>query len=283
MGISPGSNLGTQDAFDLSAPGMHTATTPMNAIFQHLNASDGPWDLDCSTFSFNPDAGGTLYTHNNPPTASLGPPDTICRLGTPLSPPLGDDSSLNITFSSGTFTFYGVAYADCFLNANGNVTFGGPDGDFTESTTEMLANLPRIAAAWDDLNPSFGGAISVDEFAGKVFITWDDVPAYTTGSNTQCIIMDLVSGEIVLGYGTDNSSWNGSVSSRSVLCGISPGNGLGTLAGIDLDLPGVHPPSSALKAMFELFNIPGGPPWDLDGVHFCFVPDTPVTSYTHVR
>ena len=40
------------------------------------------------------------------------------------------------------------------LNANGNITFGAGDADATPTEVELLEPLPRIAAAWGDLNPA---------------------------------------------------------------------------------------------------------------------------------
>ncbi|PYS25952.1 MAG: hypothetical protein DMF72_00165, partial [Acidobacteria bacterium] len=62
------------------------------------------------------------------------------------------------------FTFGGpVGTAACvwngfFLNSNGSVTFGAGDTDNTPTVTEFRSGLPKIAAAWTDLNPAARGA-----------------------------------------------------------------------------------------------------------------------------
>jgi hypothetical protein len=72
-----------------------------------------------------------------------------------------------------------------FWNANGSITFGGGDSSATPSVTAFRAGLPKIAAAWADLNPQsrasgFVGTFPVQAlgFAGiNAFkIRWINVP-----------------------------------------------------------------------------------------------------------
>jgi hypothetical protein len=45
--------------------------------------------------------------------------------------------------------------------------------------------VPRVAAAFDDLNPNVQGSVSWKQLADRVAVTWLDVPEYsTTNHNT---------------------------------------------------------------------------------------------------
>jgi hypothetical protein len=72
--------------------------------------------------------------------------------------------------------------------------------DYTETIAEFLANPARIAAIWDDLNPSAAGDVYFDARPGVALITWAGVPEYSnTGSNTAQIRL-YPDGSFVLAY-----------------------------------------------------------------------------------
>ena len=57
-----------------------------------------------------------------------------------------------------TVKIYGTAFSSFYINANGNLTFTGPDGTFTESLPQHFA-VRRVSALFDDLDPAQGGSI----------------------------------------------------------------------------------------------------------------------------
>ncbi len=134
---------------------------------------------------------------------------------TPIFP--GDDSSVQVTLGF-TFDFQGVNYNDVWVNGNGNLTFGGGDTDFSESTAEFLSQEPRIAGAWDDLRPPSGGTVQYEGDASSMLIEFIEIPEYfANGSNT--FSFELFStGAIELVFGE--------MSMLDGLVGISPGGGL---------------------------------------------------------
>jgi hypothetical protein len=105
------------------------------------------------------------------------------------TPPPGDpldvaDDGFVQLFLPFTFTMCGQDFDSVFVNANGNVTFGAGDGDFTPSAQEFLQGPARVAPMWDDLNPSVGGAVTFDirNNARTFVVQYQDVPDWTTGA-----------------------------------------------------------------------------------------------------
>lgn len=102
--------------------------------------------------------------------------------GDPL--PVGDDGAVQIALPF-DFCLQGEAYGSVFVNANGNLTFGAADDDFSESPAELLDGPPRIAGMWDDLNPTTGGSVFYNQTGSSFTVTWEDVPEwFATGTNT---------------------------------------------------------------------------------------------------
>ena len=155
-------------------------------------------------------------------TVAAGSPNTGIDIifnqpgeGDPL--PVGDDGSvlLGLPF---TFTICGQDFNDVYVNANGNLTFGAGDSDFSESAQEFLDGPPRIAGVWDDLNPTTGGSVyyNVSNGEEKFTVTWEDVPEWSaTGSNTFSIELKQGSSQATVEYGD--------VSATDGLAGLSCG------------------------------------------------------------
>ena len=140
----------------------------------------------------------------------------------------GDDQiqavSLGFTMPSpqGSVTDIGVS-------SNGWLTFDSTvtDNDLSESIAELLDDTwSRVAFLWDDLNPSAGGTINLEQVAaGEFHVTFTDVPEFSnTGANT-CQIALFDTGIVEVRYGT--------CSLLDCLTGISPGFGAVDGGGID--------------------------------------------------
>ena len=115
--------------------------------------------------------------------------------GDPLQ--VGDDGFVEL-FLPFTFDICGQDFDSVFVNANGSLTFGEGDTDFTESTGEFLDSPPRIAGVWDDLSPFnlITGAqqglvtFNVSKNGRRFTVSYTDVPEFlTTGSNTFSITL----------------------------------------------------------------------------------------------
>lgn len=203
----------------------------------------------------------------------------LCSAGTP-SGLIADDGSLQYSFTGADtdFGFYGTTYTDMFVNSNGNITFTGGDSDFTESSGEMSSGLPRIATGWDDLSPqpslSPSGTIGLDETGSTVTVSWFDISGFTVGPNPGhveiCCTLDKVADSVRMSHNAGaNTLWNGAISSRDVIVGISPGGGA-TQDALDLSAAGTQLGGSG-HGIWEWLNNAEGP-YDLGGKTFLFTP-----------
>lgn len=173
------------------------------------------------------------------------------------------------------FEFFGTTYTECYVNMNGNITFGSGDGDFSESVAEFLSDQPRIAAAWDDLEPNQSGSqgasiVRVREvYQGeqRVVIEFINVGEYqstpgSSGSNTfRYTLAD--DGSITIDYRD--------VTLDDCIVGVSPGNGQSSASEVDLSSWGYRGLVGGNSAVFEHFS-GGGDDFDLGSGQSIFSP-----------
>ncbi len=126
-----------------------------------------------------------------PPTY-LTPPIWISDYGTQITSWTGnaDDGFTTVTFPAGfVFPFFvsevGSPYSSAVVSTNGSIYFGGLPGNSqpSDTTASLLQGLPRIAAAWYNIDTLDGnGQIYVNtSLPGKVVFTWVDVGSYPEG------------------------------------------------------------------------------------------------------
>jgi Subtilase family len=209
-------------------------------------------------------------------TLEAGYPDGIKEISQPFDIrfwPLGtekprtDDGSFAQALPSG-FQFYGTPYTQCWVNMNGNITFGGADGDFSESAAELLAGPPRIAFLWDDLDPSSNGnegtpIVRVREVLSGpaqdqfVVIEFINVTEYsTTNANTVRVTLRGGTGAIDVEYRDCDLA--------DCIVGISPGASLSSAASIDLTTSG-ETTSGTGDALYQVFS--GSSAFDLSNTN----------------
>jgi hypothetical protein len=136
--------------------------------------------------------------------------------GDPL--PVGDDGNVQLALPF-TFSMCGQAFDSVYVNANGNLTFGVPSTDFSESAQELSAGPPRIAGLWDDLDNTAGGIVTFHQTSGSFQVSWTNVPEFQTGgSNTFAITLFKSSGA-----GSHFKLAVGNLTARDGLAGYSCG------------------------------------------------------------
>ena len=129
--------------------------------------------------------------------------------------PVGDDGSVNLALPF-SFKLCGQSFDSVYVNANGNLTFGAPSPLFSESAQGFLGGPPRIAALWDDLDPSSGGKVSFQQDKKTFTVTWEGVPEFFTGgSNTFSIKLSKNENSATIQLGA--------LSARDGLAGLSCG------------------------------------------------------------
>lgn len=213
------------------------AFSPGNTVFHNMMGSFDGAGTTYSTRLSMPDNPGLVGFPVIMNLLTLTPGGAFDDLGEPLvlefeskttDLGLGDDNSavLPLPFA---FPFYGSSYTQVYVNANGNLTFGGSSVSWTETLSKMETGFPRIAALWDDLSASDAGEIRYRLAPNHVVIEWNNVGIHSgNGAYLNSVMVFLYSdGSIEFKYRDCDVA--------STLVGISPGNSLGTTKQVNLD------------------------------------------------
>lgn len=183
-----------------------------------------PFDLAGHTLTLTPRAGGGY-------DVAAGALAFESDLGTRL--PLGDDDSAQQALPF-VFRFFEVPRTTVFINANGNLTFvsgsglahfhfGGSVGAFGSDLSTVLdrfaASVPRIAALWQDWDPSAGGGVFARLRSDRLVVTWNHVPLFgTPGVRATFQAVLFATGVIRVSYASVPTTPGG-----GYLVGLSPG------------------------------------------------------------
>jgi hypothetical protein len=171
------------------------------------------FDLDGRKLTFSPDGSGDYYAGCVEPIWSL-PTDPAGGITLGLT----NDSSAAAVLSGGAAVeLYGTAYTSFWVGSNGYVTFGSGDSTSSESFANHFSR-PRVAALFDDLNPSVAGSISWKQLADRAVVTWQGVPETDRGGANTFQIELFFDGTISVSYL--------GISSSDAIAGLSDGLGL---------------------------------------------------------
>lgn len=145
----------------------------------------------------NPNATGVNIIFNQP-----GPGDPL---------PVGEDGFVELALPF-TYGICGMSFDSVFVNANGNLTFGSGNTDFTPSVPELLSLQPRIAPWFSDLSPFnlFTGApqgmVTFSTSANEFSVHYVNVPEFPDfGSNSFTVTLKKSSNHIDVSYGAMTS------------------------------------------------------------------------------
>ena len=198
--------------------------------------------------------------------------------GAPL--PLGDDGAAELALPF-SFWMCGQRFDEVIANANGTVSFGRPNTDFSETIAEFLAGPPQIAGAWDDLNPDAGGSVSYSESPTHFTVSFDALPERTgattgVGSNSFSITLKKVFSQIDVAYGA--------LSMPDGIAGVSCGGAItsGFETATDLSARADDFRINLLfqPAVFERFTAAvTGPRNDLSNLTLRYTPTTPYSDF----
>lgn len=164
----------------------------------------------------------------------------------------GDDSWTQVNLLFDQATFYDQTYDDLYIDSNGCLTFGAPDGTpwdstLTGATGNFAMGPARMAPIWADLLPgaTIGGAPFIGVFyetptgfTAKWVLMWNwqspggpTSPGVNTATSGFNCSFDYASGTISFDYSTGavgdfTSTIPGSLQVDYGIIGITPGSGL---------------------------------------------------------
>lgn len=173
------------------------------------------FDLDQKTLTFLPAPPLTSAYQFKVSGASYD--SAAAAAGTLL--PLADDDTrmVRLAFS---FPFFGNTFQSVYVNSDGNLTFNQGDNGATERSLGRLAGGgPRIAALFEDLDPSQAqGGVFVTSEPGRLVVSWVQVPEFSvfgTGGVETFQVRLYPDGSIQFAYAGINTA--------GAVVGIAPG------------------------------------------------------------
>lgn len=188
-------------------------TSIMTPITQSVPAAIAGIALSLFPFATSAAAQCSNYASSPAGTLLLDADDAIYEVGLPFAFPFDGESYTSITVSTNGWIKFG------------DLAFGSSQTG--ESEALMLADGPRIALLWDDLNPGNTGAGDV-YFAAtgtQATITFQGVQGYnnpTALANCECVLTSA--GDIFLNYDPSGTYDQG----NSCMVGISRGDNSGS-------------------------------------------------------
>ncbi len=126
--------------------------------FNVVNPSSTPIRPNVSPLSINRTPGDCFgYT---PPNVGV-PPNSM-----------GDDSSIGAISFPFTFCMYGVNYTSCYINSNGNVTFGSSNTGYNANAFPSTSSNPMLAPFWADIDMRGVGNAYYEVLPNAVIVNW---------------------------------------------------------------------------------------------------------------
>ncbi|MAG56944.1 MAG: hypothetical protein CMJ83_11675 [Planctomycetes bacterium] len=172
--------------------------------------SGGVWEEVFPTGTVPASVGAQAYVVDpgSPESTTLTQPTQFSvHAGGTLPGPLGGDQVVEINLGAPPLclppvSFFGTAWSKAYVSANGRVTFGGADADWTPSVIEAMTGF-GMAGAWVDLEPQVGGTVEISSVGGAFISSWSGVPYWIPGGGTVTtsafsIEFDTATGDVTL-------------------------------------------------------------------------------------
>ena len=176
------------------AGGCFTFTTPDVPDFFAEQFESG-FDLDSTSLLFTPT--GSVDFYQGCAEAIMDLP-TDPSSGTTITLSDDDSHTINLTDNQ-VVSLYGQTYSTVYVSSNGYITLDSAETDYDETLEEHFSHA-AVAGLYDDLNPSSGGAVSYEQLADRLVVSYVNVPEYnTTNSNTFQIEL-YFNGDIRISY-----------------------------------------------------------------------------------
>ena len=222
----------------LAAPSLSDACRPPGTdVFTEIfTAGDNDLEGLCLTFTPNTgiDDGYDLceQSASDLPTSDTGK--------TTLT--LGDNAYATINLSDGkTVELFEETYSTVYVSSNGFLSFNSGNVASIETFSGHFA-IPRVAALWDDLDPSSSGEVWWKQLDNRLAVTFEDVPSDGESVGNTFQIEMFFDGKIRITY-DDITSTDG-------LAGISDGAGWADYYA-ESDLSYDYPDCSAVAPGFD--------------------------------
>lgn len=154
--------------------------------------------------SFTPAPATPISTNSiNPPTGTapgcyFGPDASYTNF------PGNDDGSIGPIALPFTFNLYCTSYTSCFINNNGNLTFGGGTGAFSAAGFPFTG-LPMVAAFWADVDTRAGNTVQYKVEAHRLIVTWPSVGYFSVQTNLLNTFQIIISDGMDPGIGIGNN------------------------------------------------------------------------------
>jgi hypothetical protein len=189
---------------------------PLPAAFYESFA--GVPDLNGMSFELSPSGGGFLV---DACTSNCFEPN----FGTNLN--LTDESfsgTLNLGF---TIDLPGVSTSSIRVSSNGWISLqpgAFTNSDFSQTTSELLSQGPRLAPLWEDYDPGVAGDVYFRAEPGRAIVTFDNVAEWSrSGTSNSFQVQFLQDGTVRLWYGANNTANNAVVGYSQGNVSIDPG------------------------------------------------------------
>lgn len=189
-------------------PGTGSAYFPFDVQCDVNGQFDAYWYVDSQNLgrSLQATVIGLISGYRSRALFTDGTPSSSCYFAPDASYtdfPANDDGSIGPINLGFNFNLYGTTYTQCYINNNGNITFGSAQSAY--SASGFPSTTPMIAGFWADVDTRITGSATVKYkvSSGKLVVTWGGVSYYNNGATNTATTLNTF--QIILTDGNDAS------------------------------------------------------------------------------